>query len=138
MNQVQTDYKSALQMDNIFCNEIRVNRSVNHVISDSLKMQIHKNIKYEDDFKKSMVTLKIKIFDENGSINVEVSMVGIFKFEQPIDTAFAKSIMAKNTVAIMFPYLRSQVSLVTTQPDMSPIVIPAININALIESQETE
>lgn len=27
--------------------------------------------------------------------------------------------------------LRSQVSLITSQPDMTPVVIPAININAL-------
>ena len=33
----------------------------------------------------------------------------------------------KNTVAIMFPFIRSQVSLMTAQPGMMPVVLPPIN-----------
>ena len=38
-----------------------------------------------------------------------------------------KTIIEKNTIAIMFPFVRSQVSLLTTQPNMVPIVLPPIN-----------
>lgn len=38
-----------------------------------------------------------------------------------------ESIVNNNTIAIMFPFLRSQVSLMTTQPGMMPIVLPPIN-----------
>ena len=38
-----------------------------------------------------------------------------------------ESIVKSNTVAIMFPYIRSQVTLLTTQPGMVPIVLPPIN-----------
>ena len=31
------------------------------------------------------------------------------------------------TVAIMFPFIRSQITLLTTQPGMTPIVLPPIN-----------
>ena len=40
-----------------------------------------------------------------------------------------------NAVAIMFPFLRSQISLLTTQPDMIPVVLPAININKLLKTE---
>ena len=46
--------------------------------------------------------------------------------------------MKKNTVAIMFPFIRSQVSILTTQPGMIPIVMPPININALVEDMKKQ
>lgn len=45
-------------------------------------------------------------------------------------------IVTKNTMAILFPFLRSQVTLMTAQPDMVPIVLPLININALLNHLE--
>lgn len=36
-------------------------------------------------------------------------------------------IIKKNTIAIMFPFVRSQISLLTTQPGMMPVVLPPIN-----------
>ena len=66
--------------------------------------------------------------DEMFDLNVEV--VGVFgvsekEFEQ----------LKPNAVAIMFPFLRSQISLLTTQPDMTPVVLPAININKLLKTE---
>lgn len=36
----------------------------------------------------------------------------------------------------MFPYLRSQITLMTTQPNIAPVVIPPININSFLKKQE--
>lgn len=38
-----------------------------------------------------------------------------------------EAIINANTVAIMFPFIRSQVTLLTSQPGMTPIVLSAIN-----------
>ena len=38
-----------------------------------------------------------------------------------------EAIRNANTVAIKFPFIRSQVTLLTSQPGMTPIVLPAIN-----------
>ena len=45
-------------------------------------------------------------------------------------------ILKANTVAIMFPYIRSQISLLTTQPGLHPVMLPPMNINALLDSTE--
>ena len=42
----------------------------------------------------------------------------------------------KNTIAILFPYVRSYISIITTQPGMTPIVLPAMNIVAMINDQK--
>lgn len=45
-------------------------------------------------------------------------------------------ILEKNTIAIMFPYIRSYISSITTQPGMSPIVLPAMNIVAMVRPEK--
>ena len=35
-----------------------------------------------------------------------------------------------------FPYIRSQISLLTTQPGLHPVMLPPMNINALLDSTE--
>ncbi len=44
------------------------------------------------------------------------------------DAGLEKKIISSNTIAIMFPFIRSQVSLLTTQPNLQPLIIPPINI----------
>ena len=43
-----------------------------------------------------------------------------------------------NTVAIIFPFIRSQISLLTMQPGLAPIMLPPMNLNALIDVDENE
>lgn len=41
-------------------------------------------------------------------------------------------------VAIMFPYMRSQVSLMTAQPNLKPVMLPPFNINSLLKELVTK
>ena len=45
-------------------------------------------------------------------------------------------IIEKNTIAIMFPYIRSYISMITTQPGMNPIVLPQMNIAAMVNDHK--
>lgn len=42
-------------------------------------------------------------------------------------------LMRQNAVAIIFPYIRSQISLLTAQPEMAPVVLPPLNIAQMVE-----
>lgn len=44
----------------------------------------------------------------------------------------------QNATAIIFPYVRSQVALLTAQPEMQPILIPPLNIAAMVALAEQE
>lgn len=46
------------------------------------------------------------------------------------------TLLRKNAVAILFPYIRSQLTLLTSQPEIEPIVLPTLDINRLIDSAE--
>ena len=39
-------------------------------------------------------------------------------------------ILNENAIAILFPYVRAELILLTAQPETKPLTIPAVNINA--------
>ena len=46
------------------------------------------------------------------------------------------SILERNAIAILFPYIRSYISTITTQLGMAPILLPAMNIVAMLNDQK--
>lgn len=98
--------------------------------------QIEYAINSEDDTKVRVV-VDTTVTNEAQSVVLNVQTVGIFKVDKlDMDEATYEHLIKANTVAIIFPFIRSQVSLLTTQPGMMPVMIPPININALIENQD--
>ena len=65
----------------------------------------------------------------------EICVHGIFTFASDgmLDEEMKKSLIQKNAVAIMMPYVRSQLTLLTSQPGVDPIVMPPLNINAMLD-----
>lgn len=137
MNKVKTCYESELKLKSLYFPELKVKRNKSNLCEAELGINISRNIKYISE-EEAEITLIANILSKDDSINISVTLIGNFEFSIRSNSEFAKDILEKNTIAIMFPYLRSQVSLITTQPDMTPVVIPPINVNALIETQETE
>ena len=78
------------------------------------------------------------------SLSVNANKIGEFQSHVQIsafceiqeDYVQTETILKKNTVAILFPYVRSALTLLTAQPGMEPVVLPALNINALIDELE--
>lgn len=69
---------------------------------------------------------------------IQLSNSRVFELADTVPDEIKEDVIQKNTVAILFPYLRSEVTLITAQPDFIPIVIPPININALLENAARE
>ncbi len=61
---------------------------------------------------------------------MSVKMIGYFSIEG--DTSYLEKFKS-NAVAILFPYLRSLISTYTVNANISPIILPAMNINAYLE-----
>lgn len=74
--------------------------------------------------------------DDEDSTSLEIVVSGIFEFKADLEPDLKEVIITKNTMAILFPYLRSQVTLLTAQPDIEPVVLPPININALLQNMD--
>lgn len=66
---------------------------------------------------------------------IEISLSGFFSINiNALDeNTDISELISKNTVAILMPYMRSELSLLTAQPGMECIVMPPINVNAMME-----
>ena len=89
-----------------------------------------------EDETKVKVTIDTMVANEPNSVVLNLQTVGIFKIDKAnTDETTYDHLIKANTVAIIFPFIRSQISLLTSQPGMMPIMLPPININALVENQ---
>ena len=116
--------KSDLKMKNLHFVECYIARSKERE-NGALSFDLHKEINELANGDYSVV-LTLTVHKENDDLNVRVVAAATFSIDSD-DVELIRSIMETNTVAIMFPFIRSQVSLLTTQPGMTPIVLPPIN-----------
>ncbi len=99
-------------------------------------------IKYginSNDDTKIRVIINTTVSDSIKSFVLNLETVGVFRVDKEnMEDETYKYLIQTNTVAIIFPFIRSQISLLTTQPGISPIVLQPINVNALIDSSATD
>lgn len=131
MQEIQNDYISEFRLKNI-----RITNMIFHHEKDEIsKLKFDFAPTFHKD-KEIKVELFGKVSDEQGDFNLEVTLEAIFECKfAGIPEDVKETLIKKNTLAIMFPYMRSQITLMTSQPNMQPIVLPAINISAFIDSQ---
>lgn len=63
---------------------------------------------------------------------LKVALVGRFTFQDPEEEVSAANkdyILKKNTVSILFPFLRSIVASITTNANIPPLVLPIMNFS---------
>lgn len=120
--------ESDLKMNYIFFPECLVKREC-VIQNGSLNVDIKKNIEKNKDHE---FTLKVVLKVVKNDLQVNVTCVAGFSFMGE-DKDIEENLVRKNGMAIVFPFLRSQVTLLTSQPNMTPVVLPAININKILE-----
>lgn len=104
----------------------------NACLMDELNFNLSKEIIEitEKDFEVNLRLNVTSVTDNDFSIVIE--LCGKFFIESE-DEDLKKVIKNKNSIAILFPYLRSELTLLTSQPGIEPIIMPPININAMFD-----
>ena len=78
----------------------------------------------------------ITINDKNNNVNSEIVNVDCeakYQFANKLDLEEIPSYFYPNSIAILFPYIRSFVSTLTLQANVNPIVLPTMNLTNLQE-----
>ena len=116
-------------MDKLVFDEINFKR-LGFSSDKKLELKIKSNIsqRNKDDIYK--VTLSIEDNKPEEYI-FEISLTGYFIIVGEVQDELKKVLIRNNAIAILIPYLRSEVSLLTAQPGVDPVVLPPFNINAL-------
>lgn len=123
---ITTNYESMLVLKTIMITEGTFKRTEGSLDDVELRVNVSHNVKQisEREYK---ITLELNVADPDGKLSVFVRGMAVFETEQE-----NQMLIERNTLAIMFPYFRSYVSTLTTQPGMTPIVLPAMNIMAIL------
>ena len=68
--------------------------------------------------------------------DIVISLSGFFAIEtqEELDDNVVRNLINKNAVAILMPYLRSELTLLTAQPDTDSVVLPPFNINKMFKN----
>lgn len=127
---IKTDYESPLVLKNIIITEGHFKRNEDSLENLELKVGVSHDVERlsEREYK---ITLELNVADPEEKLSVFVKGMAIFETKQE-----NQMLIKRNTLAIMFPYFRSYVSTLTTQPGMTPIVLPAMNIMTMLAQKE--
>ncbi|GIM45478.1 hypothetical protein DNHGIG_10270 [Collibacillus ludicampi] len=90
----------------------------------------------QDDWSGAWVILNFSIGDRtlnSSPIYVYASIAGYFHLNGIDDYETAMSYYKVNALAILFPYLRGLVSEITSKGSEAPLILPTLNIVALLE-----
>ena len=127
-----SNYDSVLHMQAIVFDNIEFERKGfknDNELEFNLEIQIG-----TDKENRYKVTLILK-GNKKDEYEFSVSLSGFFMIEdvKSMDDKLKQNLISKNAAAIMMPYLRSEVTLLTSQPGTDSVVRPIFNINKIID-----
>ena len=115
---------------------------LNHLLFDEITFN-RVNFKSENDLQVEFGFAFNK--RENGEFVSSIRVIGTKKDEynfvvrvsryfQISETVEDSNILIQqNAIAIVFPYIRSQISLLTAQPEVDPVILPPMNIAQMVK-----
>ena len=130
------DVASTLKMNDLYVCQCSFKRIPGDFTDFELQFSLNRETKANDDGTYEVV-LEVLLTNAPHEFDLQITIVGNFEVDA-VSKKIEKELIEKNTVAIMFPYLRSQITLMSSQPGMKPIVLPPLNIDALIQEQIRE
>lgn len=121
----------ALKLNALVFDEIVFKRLEMHSESElevTFSISIGTNIAKPDE-KKVSVRISGEKRDE---YTFEIQASGFFSYEGNA----SDTIIQQNAVAIVMPYIRSEVSILTAQPGVEPVVLPPFNIVEMMKESK--
>jgi len=135
---MEKDCSSILNMLDIYFSSIKFTQNKKQL--GEIKLVIDHAIEYQinqEDDSVYQTIIKSTIKDDARQFSLELITNGIFSLtDQDVDESRKEVLLKMNTVAIMFPYIRSEVSLLTAQPGLTPVQMPIIDVSKLVLNQK--
>jgi len=138
--------KSVLEFDSYYIDEFVFKKNENFTKDQNQKIDVDLNFEFnternQDNFKRIVTCY---IFDENYVENnkpfyLKLKIYGIFSLaDYDENNRKHKEIIKKNTLAILFPYIRSIISHMTLEMQVGPVQMPPMNINHFFDEEKED
>ena len=134
----KVDVKSVLKLNLLVFDKIEFLR-VGNKNNENLELNLEANVSKNTEEELYRVSLTLK-GTKPREYTMEICLTGYFSFssDKDLSTELKWSLIHKNTLSILMPYLRSQVSLLTAQPNIDCVVLPPFNINGMMDNDNAE
>lgn len=131
------DTECQLKLENLFFDKITFNR-LGAINEKELNLNFQVEIATTDnsaDEAKNVYKVRVSAqATKKDEYTLEIAINGIFQLSEKM-TKQNDFLIRQNTVAILMPYLRAQISLITTQPGVTSVVLPPINVAAMMDEK---
>lgn len=135
--------RSVLEFDNYYIDEFVFKKNENFTKDQDQKIDVDLNFEFDtvrnqNNFKRIVTCY---IFDQNYVENnkpfyLKLKINGLFSLANYNEkNRKHKEIIKKNTLAILFPYIRSIISHMTLEMQVGPVQMPPMNINHFFDEQ---
>lgn len=124
--------KAAFQLERYLFNKVNINleyKTDKDMLVDFNPSGVYNQEKYQYELKFTFKAFFEDIGPENPYVLIEC--IGYYKFEEINNVEEIPSFFYRNSIAILFPYLRAFVSMVTLQANVAPVVLPTLNLSDL-------
>ena len=113
-----------LQFEGYQIEKIIYEKNIETSDENNINVEVSTGLNSERD--KGKVELSINVLESNENRKLEISLVGFFTFSN-VDDDKKTEILAINGTAILYPYIRSVASMVTSQDSSPAIILPTVN-----------
>ena len=135
---MEKSYKSVLKLSKLLFEKIEFDRLATEKSQNDIQFGLNIQIGENAEYHRYKVTLDLR-GEKKSEYTVQLVLTGYFDFEEhddPITDELRDELIKSNTVAIMMPYLRSELSLLTAQPNVDCIVLPPLNVVKMMKTEE--
>jgi preprotein translocase subunit secB len=113
-----------LQFEGYQIEKIIYEKNIETPDENNINVEVSTGLNSEKD--RGKVELSIHVLESNENRKLEISLVGFFTFSN-VDDDKKTEILAINGTAILYPYIRSVASMVTSQDSSPAIILPTVN-----------
>lgn len=126
--------KSFIQINPVVFDELSFKRLGTKTEDSKIHLEINQTVKKNDESHYTL-TIFVKTTKEKEFIaTVKIRGECFVNENDP-----SKDILVQeNAFSILFPYVRSELTLLTSQPETDPIVLPVMNVQAMMERAKKE
>lgn len=114
-----------------------------HIVPDnpelifSVDMNVNTNIEEGNSNTQLIATLTMKN-EEKEVLKLESTFIGIFSVDRENKNMDMEHYLKNNSPALMFPFIREHIATITQKSGVGPVLLPPINILALINQNNSQ
>lgn len=104
-----------------------------------IKVGIMCNKTFEDNERKAIVTLSVEIPSQKSKLPFELNFTyeGIFTIREDTPVEELKKFVEHNAPALLFPYIRAEISHITGSTGLPALNLPPINLYGALSEKKT-